>query len=153
MPDEIFYMWLEPIAENLGWPFNSPRDSTEDTAWYYILMKAKLDYWVKTKWELSLMDFDAIAFTNLSKFGFNSILQRCEKGRPTIIANLVNCEERFRACADYIRLHNEIPAPIIVLIRNGIEIIDGSHRIAALLHVGIPHGYKIPIWWPTLKNT
>ena len=47
----------------------------------------------------------------------------------------------------------QIPKPIIVLQRNGIfEIVDGNHRIAALLHVGIPPNYKIPMWMPKQEN-
>jgi hypothetical protein len=154
MPDEIFYMWLEPFTERYGWPFNSPYDSIIDTNWFSILCGIELLYWVTVGWIKTWVEFKTIPFNYGSHLSFYSIRQRCVKGRSTLFAGVERSEGRFGACADYIRLHGEIPGSIVVIVRNGqVEIVDGNHRIAALLHVGIPHGYKVPLWYPTLKNS
>ena len=71
-----------------------------------------------------------------------------------MFAGVQRSEERFRACAEFIRNHNQIPVPIIATIDNGeIKIIDGAHRIAALMHVGLPENYLVPTWVPIESAT
>ena len=50
------------------------------------------------------------------------------------VAYAENSEERFLACADYIRRHGKLMGPIIgVAMLGGLMIVDEHHRLAALL--------------------
>lgn len=154
MPDEVFEMWLNPISEYYGWPFKKPSDPIEGTIWAKMFSAYDLNFWVTANWRLDNIAIFENTFTNSTCFRLNSIITRCVEGLPTFTANVEGAEERFRTCAGYIRANGNIPKPIIALIKNGeVEIIDGYHRIAALLHVGIPIGHKVLAWITELNET
>ncbi len=147
MPDEVFEMWLEPIAEHYGWPFVKPDESKDGTKWAEVFGDHDLNYWVSVKWRFSEIAMTEKTFTDFTWFRLDSIINGCVEGIPTLFTGVAESKERFRACADFIRNNGRIPGPIIVLDKgNGIEIVDGNHRIAALLHIGIPRGYNVPVW-------
>lgn len=152
MPDEVFTMWLKPIAVHYGWPFIKPDESKDGTKWAAVFGDYDLNYWVSVKWRLSEIAITEETFTDFTCFRLNSIIKGCVECIPTLFTGVSGSQERFRACADFIRNNGRIPCPIIVFDKGcGIEILDGNHRVAALLHVGIPNGYKIPAWIPYLK--
>jgi hypothetical protein len=99
------------------------------------------------QWSRLDVEFTRIEFGLASREAIQSIIRHCVHGVSTGTANLPNTKERFRAYAEFVRVHQTIPKPIAVMSRNQkIEVIDGNHRIAALLHVGLPKGYRLPIW-------
>ena len=147
MPDEVFEKWLEPIAKEYGWPFQSASDSTKDTKWFYVLGKLDLIFWVNAIWHMDMIDFKTVSLSYGTNLSINSIRQRVVEGLPTFFSSVAGSEERFGAAADFIRATGTIPGAIVVLIRNGqLEIVDGNHRIAALCHIGFPPDYKVPAW-------
>lgn len=154
MPDEVFDTWLAPLAEDYGWPFKKSQDCIKETKWFVIFGNYDLEFWTSVKWRIISTQLHPEIFANGTCFRLNSIIQFCTEGVPTFTANLQGTVERFRACTDFIRANRKLPRPIVAITRNRIEfeIIDGHHRIAALLHVGIPVGYEIPIWIPIISK-
>jgi hypothetical protein len=147
MPDEVFEMWLAPFIQQIGWPFTKITDDLSGTRWSILLKDIPLHVWNQLIWSRVDVEFSKINFAAFNKLAFEDIIGHCVHGRSTATANLPNTKERFRACAEFIRVHQTIPKPIAVMSRNNkIEVIDGIHRIAALLHVGLPKGYRLPIW-------
>lgn len=134
MPDEVYDMWISPIAKEYGWPFVSVTESLEETKWKYVLARTPLEIWFRCEWELMEFQLSVIPFSDGSRMSVGSLIQRCKEGRDTIFAGVSGSEERFKACADFIAANNRLPKPIVGLIRNRkFEIMDGNHRIAALL--------------------
>lgn len=150
MPDEIFDVWLQPIADDYGWPFKKSNESTKGTKWAGVFGDHNLDFWTSAKWSFRELVFSPELFTDFCQFRLKSIRKGFEEGIPTLWVGVADTKERFRACADFIRANGAIPGSIIVLDRGGfgLDVVDGNHRVAALLHVGIPSGYKIPVWIP-----
>lgn len=147
MPDEVFEMWLEPIAEHYGWPFKNGNDRIEETKWFNVFGGFSLNTWVTAIWKREEINLTTTPLNYVTRIRISSIINRCVEGLPTLTAGVADSEERFRACAEFIMVNGNIPKPIIVLFRNGeAEIIDGNHRIAALFHVGPPNGYVVPAW-------
>jgi hypothetical protein len=147
MPDEVFEMWLAPFIQQIGWPFTEITDDLSGTRWSTLLRDIPLDVWNQLIWSRVDVEFSKIDFAAFNRLAFEDIIGHCVHGRSTAAANLPNTKERFRTCAEFIRVHQTIPKPIAVMSRNNkIEVIDGIHRIAALLHVGLPKGYRLPIW-------
>jgi hypothetical protein len=153
MPDEVFKSWLEPIAIEYGWPFNSPSDHIDETnKWSSALGRRSLIFWVSALWEFKKINLAMTPLCNISCVRIRGIINFCEHGIPTLTAGVAGTVERFRACADYIRLNGGIPSPIVVMLRDDrLEIIDGYHRIAALIHVA-PLGCNIVPAWITKAN-
>lgn len=149
VPDEVFDMWLIPLAKDYGWPFENIHEETKDTKWYHTLGGLPLSFWHSAEWELTQRDLLSMPFSFITKFVLRSLIEQYQSGSHTVVANLERTKERFGACADFIITNGIIPKPIIVLERNGaFEIVDGNHRVAALLHVGVPQNYKVPMWIP-----
>jgi len=147
MPDEVFEMWLAPFIQQIGWSFTKITDDLSGTRWNTLLRDIPLDVWNQLIWSRIDVEFTKIEFAVFNKLAIEDIIGHCVHGRSTATANLPNTKERFRACAEFIRVHKTIPKPIAVMSRGKkIEVIDGNHRIAALLHVGLPKGYRLPIW-------
>lgn len=153
MPDEVFEMWLQPIAKNYGWPFTSPFDDTEGTKWAGVLRGASLNFWVCAEWARKQINLAADPINRHSEYLIRTLLYGYTNSVPTLIADVADTEKRVRTCADYIRINGNIPKPIIAIIRGAeVEIIDGYHRIAALLHVGPPGGHVVPAWVPIINS-
>jgi hypothetical protein len=147
MPDEVFEMWLEPFIQQFGWPFTKITDDLSGTGWSILLRDNSLHDWNQLIWSRLDVEFTKIDFAIETREVIQSIIGHCVHGLPTRTANPQNTKERFTACTEFVRLHNTIPKPILVISRNNkIKVIDGNHRIAALLHVGMPKGYRLPIW-------
>jgi hypothetical protein len=147
MPDEVFEMWLAPFIQQIGWPFTKITDDLAGTRWSILLGDISLHVWNQLIWSRIDGEFTKIEFSLASREAVQSIIRHCVHGVSTGTANLPNTKERFKACAEFVRVHKTIPKPIAVISRNQkIEVIDGIHRIVALLHVGLPKGYRLPIW-------
>ena len=147
MPDEVFVMWLAPFIQEIGWPFTNISDGLAGTRWSILLRDIPLHDWNQLIWSRIDVEFTKIEFAVFNRLAFEDNIGHCVHGHATATANLPNTKERFRACAEFIRGHETIPKPIAVMSRDKkIEVIDGNHRIAALLHVGLPKGYRLPIW-------
>lgn len=147
MPAELRDMWLGPIAEEYGWPFQSLDDSTQGTRWRYVLPKMTLREVSELVWVLERIDLATKPFTPGSLDAVKGLIQQHVLGLDTLYANLANTQERFRACASFIREHGDLPAPIAVIDTGAAyDLLDGNHRLAALFHVGLPPGFQAPAW-------
>ena len=68
---------------------------------------------------------------------FEMWLDRCVRSLSTATTDLQETEERFRACTEFVRVHNTIPWPIVAIYRNReLEVFDGYHRLSSLWQFG-----------------
>jgi hypothetical protein len=153
MPDEVFDMWLSPFIEEIGWPFKSDTETTKGTRWENLFgIDRSLRDWAACSWMLIDIDTSRFKISTSSQFTLHALIQSANGCKPAEMVNLSNTEQRFRACAEFIVESGRIPAPIIAVFSGDeFDIIDGNHRIAALAHIGVPKGYKIPAWVPKFK--
>ncbi|MGH7182066.1 MAG: hypothetical protein ACREJN_08825 [Nitrospiraceae bacterium] len=149
MPDEVFDMWLAPFIEKIGWPFTDVSADLSGTRWNILLGEIPLYVWNRLAWSRVDLEFTKLDFTFCAELAIESIVDNCVHGLTTGTENLQNTKERFWACAEFIRVHQTIPKPIVAIYKNKkIEVMDGNHRIAALRHIGVPNGYWVPTWLP-----
>jgi hypothetical protein len=143
-------MWLAPLVSHYGWPFDCHDEPPKGSNWFYALGRIKLKDWQTFRWKLHEIDFASTPLSPYSTIAIQSMVKRCVGGLETEIAEVAGSEERFRACADFIRKNGRIPKPVVGIVRNGhLEIVDGTHRLAALVYVGIPIDYMLPVWLPS----
>lgn len=147
MPDEVRELWLEPIAECYGWPFQSLDDSTHDTKWRYVLPKLSLRELADFRWERKDINFATKPLCQESLRTIKGLYDEHVIGRATLYANVAGTKERFRACADFISKHRTMPKPVILRDTGDCyELLDGNHRIAAMLAVGLHEAFDVPAW-------
>lgn len=151
MPSQVLEMWLQPMAEERGWPFRSLDDDISQTDWHYTFARKPLRYWAGLQWEMGEVN---VALDFLDEYGLQFIKGLIPSGQPTDYndpfatrTHVRGAEGRFWAAARFIQEHGKIPLPIVVLrTPSGLKVMDGSHRVAALIHLGMLPGYKIPAW-------
>lgn len=142
-------MWLSPFIEQIRWPFTEVNENLSGTRWNILLGEIPLHVWNRLAWSRLDLEFTELEFTFPTEHAIESIIGYCVHGRSTGTETIQNTKEWFWACAEFVRVHQPIPKPIVANYKNKrIQIIDGSHRIAALRHIGIPNGYRVPIWRP-----
>jgi hypothetical protein len=147
MPDEVFDRWIAPFIAQIGWPFVTTEDDLGNTRWKYLLARMPLSVWAAGQWRLIVLDAKEALADPLQEVMFRETIKGGVYGDKTLGANLQDTEERFRACADFIRINDTIPTPIVGTYCNGIfKILDGNHRLAALFHVKGFRSHKVPCW-------
>ena len=147
MPDEVFNVWLAPFIEQIGWPFISINDSLAETRWKYLLARTPLSVWHSGSWRLANFDAKEALTDPMQEVMFREIIKSGVSHGVASAAHLQDTEKRFRACADFVKVHDTIPVPIVGVFCEGIlKILDGSHRLAALFHVKGFRSHTIPCW-------
>jgi hypothetical protein len=144
---KVFDMWLAPFIQEIGWSFTELSDDLSGTRWNVLLGGIRLYIWHQVIWSRLDVEFTKIEFNPFTAVAIKSIIDHCVHNLSTGTANLQNTKERFRVCTEFVRAHQTIPKPIVGIARKSqLEVLDGNHRIAALLSVGVPKDYKLPIW-------
>lgn len=150
MPDEVRELWLEPIAETEGWPFQSVDDPTHGTGWRWVLPRMTLRQLADFDWKLEEVDFSAKPLCQDSLGTIKGLCYQHVLGRATLFANVARTKERFRACASFIARHRAMPRPIILRdLGDSFALLDGNHRVAAMLAVGLQEAFHVPAWIAT----
>ena len=153
MPDVVFNLWLVPLAEKKGWPFVEPTDDTSNTTWHDALGGLPLKTWVDVEWSMIEIEPKIELFNPYGQLILRLMIDSLAQPVLQVRLKLESTEERLALCAEYIRQHGCLPAPIIVMRRNGwLDLVDGSHRMAALFHVGCPPQYRVPAWIPEIED-
>jgi hypothetical protein len=147
MPQEVFGLWIAPHISVYGWPFVSVKDSLSGTSWQSFFLGRSLEHWANLDWQLSsITPSETVLFAD-TIWRIEGIVGYCAYGRRTSQSNIHETEKRFLACASFIKEHRKFPCPIVGIARpDCIELIDGHHRMAALLYLGGPKGTPIPTW-------
>ena len=147
MPDEVFNAWLAPLIEQIGWPFTSTNDSFGETRWKYLLARTSLSVWHTGSWRLANVDAKETLTDPMQEVMFRELIKSGVGHDVASGANLKDTEKRFKTCADFVRIHDTIPVPIVGVFCKGIfKILDGSHRLAALFHVKGFRSHIVPCW-------
>ncbi|MCP3932154.1 MAG: ParB N-terminal domain-containing protein [Bacteroidetes bacterium] len=153
MPDELFEDWLEPIIEKKGWPFTSIDDDLKETDFLYIFgLDNTFRDWCTCEWELREVDLQQTKLTDGSVRMISAIITHCVHGKQSSTSNVEKSSERFNACVSYIKEHGNIPKPIVL--QPGDEsyfLMDGNHRLSALLYLNMVATTKVPAWVASLS--
>jgi hypothetical protein len=147
MPADVFDQWIAPLIPVYGWPFSSIDCSTENTKWCRFFAGRSLAQWAQFDFRLEELAYGVLKFEETTQWRIEGIIDHCTLGLPSKQANIHDTVNRFAACANFIRRHGCLPRAIIGIPHMGsLEIIDGHHRLAALIYVGVPAEFKISIW-------
>jgi len=147
MPEEVFDLWIRPGVEEHGWSFLSTPEPLTGNRLQRLCNGSSLNDWIVLDWNLSSLPVTESIFHPQTVARAEAIIGHCVRNEQTATANLHDTKERFRACASFIEINRRVPQPVIAVgLPMGFEIVDGNHRLAALVHLGFGGSYRIPAW-------
>jgi hypothetical protein len=132
MPDEVFELYMKPLIARYGWPYRSV-DSPTGENWFRRFDGHSLKTMSQLSWERREMPFSFDVFHPSSKERLALMVETHMRGRRTPFAQVMNAKARFFRCRDYIARTGQMPAPVILMKDpEGLRILDGNHRLAAM---------------------
>jgi hypothetical protein len=145
VPSEVFEAFLVPLIGDVGWPFHTIHDSTRGTAWIRLLGELSLKEFSNLRWNIYTLSLNKDILDPVSYGDIQLLIRDHVQGIETPLRRYVmNSKTRFLWHVKYIQGAGRLVAPIIMVVTfNGLRILDGIHRTAALFALGF-HG-KIPI--------
>lgn len=157
IPEEIFSLWLDDRIKANGWP-----PTTE--IWRNVLRQKPIRFWKNLRWTKESLNLDITDFTPNSIELVRLIIDAAFKGYKNQISEYMGNEsvKKLFHIMRYLQDHKQIPNPII-LFRSGqlYELVDGCHRISALVHLRETTGVSyvldgivawVGVWTPNLNR-
>ena len=140
MPEDVFEQWIAPLVEIDGWPLGAEKSDN-------IFMGEPLSYWSNAKWLLIKRPFNRVCFAPRSQLLATDILLHAINGTQTDVAQVKNTVHRFRACTEFICRYPYFPKPVIGRFTpDGLELVDGHHRLASVLALSPIEGFILDAW-------
>lgn len=127
-PDQVIKDWLEPFAQDEGWPPTAER-------WINLLKDTNLNRWGSVRWQLKEQDFSSLALSPGCMLSLGALVRAYAAGEDNEYSRVLGEKgrERFRIQLHQLIDHGVFPSPpILVDHGEGLEIMDGNHRVAAL---------------------
>jgi hypothetical protein len=146
MPPEVFDLWIVPGIECHGWPFTSTSQTVEETRWKGFFGFQSLRFWTTAHWGHVSIPASVRTFHPMTRTRIFAIIETAH-GVQTPMANVRDSQKRFWACASFIRKHAAIPFSVVATpTQEGLDLVDGHHRLAAFVHLGFADKASIPAW-------
>lgn len=151
MPDEVFDQWLREAVADRGWPFDQVNIHTSGTIWGPFFLNKPISYWSALNWTLKTCEYGDIQFDQKSIDKACAIVESDHFGRSVFSVPIENSSERLQSCVNCIASHGSLPKPIVCCTGDIDEwtVIDGHHRLAALIGTCIPEkldSFKLQVW-------
>jgi hypothetical protein len=146
IPEEIFDPWVAARFEHYGWPY--PADDSDYLAWNRNFGDITLRGLAKLHWRKD--ECTLSGFNEEWRPGATGIKEFAVLGTASKWSTLKDTKQRFWSSVEFIRKNGTIPGSLVgVQLKGSICIWDGSHRLAALLHLRdlkerVPE--LIPVW-------
>ena len=127
-PDQVVRDWIQPFAEDEGWPPITER-------WKYLLKEMNLERWRKVTWDLEERDFTKLSLSSECMFSLQEMLRAYINDEDNVYKRDLGerGKERFHVQLHYLIDNGALSSPpVLVDHGDGLEIMDGNHRVAAL---------------------
>lgn len=147
MPREVFDACFEPALKAYGWPFLAVEDVTNGTRWEKFFGSCSLLQWSEFRWERGTAVLRLEQLHPRTRNAIDAIIRTNTLAEKTDANTLLGTRERFSRCLNYIQQTGLLPAPVVgAPTAQGLLILDGYHRLAALVHAGKAEGFDLPMW-------
>jgi hypothetical protein len=152
MPEEVFTMWIADIVKRNGWPFTHIY-SEPLGRWRGYFCGMSLQMISQLRWERQVRRFSITALhpharnsiETLFRFHFRQMKQGLEVAPDSYV--------RIMSQKTYIKGKGKFPKPVIFFSSLGnLQILDGHHRLAALLYFPVPFvkAFQMDCWMASL---
>ncbi|MDX2220312.1 MAG: hypothetical protein SF172_14950 [Burkholderiales bacterium] len=128
-PEPIFDLWLDDRIRQSGWPPNG-------IDWNGYLDGRTIAYWQALNWMRTRTSVKVEELSHNSLALVGQITAAAAGVANAVSCYIPNTAERFRSCLQFIQQNATTPGTVILhRSEAGLFIVDGNHRIAALLAV------------------
>jgi hypothetical protein len=148
LPAEVGESFLAPLIKDVGWPFKTIEDDFGGTDWDRIMYPFSLRQFSELRWRRKSFFLDKHFLCPVSRADIGLVIRNqtedvwAEIGRDS--------EPSRRSTAWHkasILSAGSLCAPVtLALAPEGIKILDGNHRIAALLDLGVQGSIYVNAW-------
>lgn len=149
VPPELFDQFFEPlITLDIGWPFTSVESGLRGTDWLRILYPFTLREIQQFKWVRNSFLLDKSLLHPVSQEDiYLVILNQTEDVWATVGRDSEPCRRATAWHKENILSVGGLCAPVtLALAPEGIKILDGHHRIAALLDLDVHCSIPVDAW-------
>jgi len=149
MPDDVFDSWLLPIIKDHNdWPYSNIRSPHPSLQWSQYFGLFTLSNISNCLWHRMTLTFDMGCLDPISNETIDTLIQKHVHNLDrTGRFNVRNSKMRFFGFVEFIQRTSSIPAPIIgINTDNGLSILDGNHRLAALTYLGRRGSVQCDTW-------
>ena len=131
VPEEVFQLWLDECIHAHGWP-------PVGSAWERSLAGISLEYLQSLRW---VKDYVALNPADLGPRSLDRavrILDANVHGKENeVIGSIADSPKRFASIWEFINSNSTLPVPLVMVSTlEGYEVVEGHHRIAAMLWTG-----------------
>ena len=156
MPEYVFKNAIGQFIPDIGWPFLSIYELTDQTNWCRLFHPFSLLSFSSLSWKFGNIKIDERLFDTNTRTDINIII--ANQTQDILEETGRDCEACRRSLMfhkDYIVSNGKIYEPITVAVTSDlfIKIVDGNHRIAALKVLNMLGKYNIPAWLGNQENT
>jgi hypothetical protein len=148
MPDQVFDVWLYPLLYfyRIEVPSDTER-AFHDVAWKPKFAGKTFYEWSRFQWSRHSLNCDLSLLHPESVQRAQWIAEHVCRGADTPTANVKDTKQRFWACAAHIEQNRSTYTPVIgVTSAFGLHLIDGYHRLAAIIYHGPLEGLTLEAW-------
>lgn len=148
MPTEVFDEFLKPLIISYGWPFRTvyvPLNGTEWCRIFYPLTLVSLSQliWIRREF---ILKKESLCPNSQSDIGY-VILNKTEDVWAAIGRDSQPCRNSLLWHEKFISETGRLSAPVTIAFTvDGLRILDGNHRIAALFTLGLIDTFKVDGW-------
>jgi hypothetical protein len=149
MPDEVFNTWLFPIIrDHKSWPYCNISASHPSCQWSQYFGLFTLNDIANCLWHKISLTFDMGCLDPITNKTIDTLIQKHVHNLDSGVKfNVRNSKNRFLGFVELIKRKGSIPPPIIgINTDNGLRILDGNHRIAALTYLNYRGRIQCTTW-------
>ena len=137
MPDEVFDIYIAPLIESHGWPFESldrpPSNPIEGRRWFQMFDLQSVQTISQLSWKRLEIPFAHAGFHPRAHQVVTALINLHVFGVNTFVTPIANTREKFFSARAYIQETGTMPVPVILQYDSeGFRILDGNHRLAAM---------------------
>ncbi|MDZ4404228.1 hypothetical protein [Prosthecobacter sp.] len=149
MPEDVFNIWIRPLIESNGWPFESIHSLHSNRNWFQYFGGNSIQTISNLVWHSQQIPLLGSRLHPNSQQIINWIILSYVHGRPTPVTKIKNGKgrESFLRSRQFIKSTGRLHTPLVLLEDSlGYHILDGNHRFAACVSLRPTPLFTVDAW-------
>lgn len=149
-PEEVIHDWIQPYAKTEGWPPQLGDDGIPMGRWRYLLGLRPMAKIQALTWQVEDRALDVADLAAGEEGKIVGLLRAAILKEQNIYSEIGNSEERMVRIIQHVKETGRLPsAPTLISKADGLQIVDGNHRIAVYFFLtgraasGVPNAIPI----------
>ena len=158
MPVEVFKIYIAPLIEAHGWPFDSeglPLNRAEALRWFQMFDHQSVETISQLSWERTRFSFDFTLFHPTAQNLMKALTEHhLGIAFYASLVHVADSRDKFFNARDYIARTGGMPVPVVLMFdpMGGLRILDGNHRLAGMASFHNASSGIVDAWVGALIN-